>query len=195
VTRWLRGYQSIGAGQSSISLADRREYLDLRLRQLEGRALSAAERAATLARFDRLAAEIGTATVPAVRIHADLTPRNIVIDDRLRVTALDFTMAKDGPAHHDVSHLYLHMELMANRHRARAADIRAFQAGLLQADGSRSLIDDPLFKLMLMQHSVCHVALIAEKRLPLLDAVYRWFLRRRWRLCAQMSGERILQAA
>ena len=40
---------------------------------------------------------------------------------------------------------------------------------------------DPLFRLMLLQHAVCHVALLAERRFPIVDAAYRWFLRRRWR--------------
>jgi len=39
---------------------------------------------------------------------------------------------------------------------------------------------DPLFRLMLLQHAVCHVALLAERRFSILDAAYRWFLRRRW---------------
>jgi hypothetical protein len=38
---------------------------------------------------------------------------------------------------------------------------------------------------MLWQHAVCHVAMLAERRLPLADAAYRWFLRRRWRRCVR----------
>ena len=34
---------------------------------------------------------------------------------------------------------------------------------------------DPLFRLMLLQHAVCHVALLAERRFPIVDAAYRWF--------------------
>jgi hypothetical protein len=45
---------------------------------------------------------------------------------------------------------------------------------------------DPLFRLMLLQHAVCHVALLAERKVPLLDAAYRWFLRRRWQLCERI---------
>ena len=43
---------------------------------------------------------------------------------------------------------------------------------------------DPLFRLMLLQHAVCHVALLAERRVPLVDAAYRWYLRRRWQLAS-----------
>jgi hypothetical protein len=41
--------------------------------------------------------------------------------------------------------------------------------------------DDPLFRLMLLQQGVCHIALMAERRVPVVDAAYRWFMRRRWR--------------
>jgi hypothetical protein len=34
---------------------------------------------------------------------------------------------------------------------------------------------------MLLQHGVCHIALTAERRVPVVDAAYRWFMRRRWR--------------
>ena len=47
---------------------------------------------------------------------------------------------------------------------------------------------DPLFRLMLLQHAVCHVALLAERRVPLVDAAYRWYLRRRWQLCERIAG-------
>jgi hypothetical protein len=30
------------------------------------------------------------------------------------------------------------------------------------------------------------VALLAERRVPLVDAAYRWFLQRRWRECEQL---------
>jgi aminoglycoside phosphotransferase (APT) family kinase protein len=75
-------------------------------------------RRALLAHFDALAAQIGTPEVTAVRIQADLTPMNIIADDRGRVTVLDFTMAKTGTAYHDLSHVYFHVELMAAASRA-----------------------------------------------------------------------------
>ena len=45
---------------------------------------------------------------------------------------------------------------------------------------------DPLFQLMLMQHVVCHVALLASRRVPVVDLAYRWFVRRRWQMCLRM---------
>jgi len=40
--------------------------------------------------------------------------------------------------------------------------------------------------LMLLQHTVCHLALLAERRVPVIDRAYRWYLRRRWQQCVAM---------
>jgi hypothetical protein len=188
VGAWVRTYQRIGAAPAAIEVAERRTYIDDRLRLLEGRAIGARERQAALDRFDRIARDIGSPSVPAVPIHADLTPMNIVVDGRGRVTVLDFTMAKTGTALHDLSHVYFHLELMAGRHRRRRAAFRGMQREMLRGYDPGLSAADPLFRLMLMQHGVCHVALLAERRVPVLDPLYRWFLRRRWRLCDRLSA-------
>lgn len=182
VGRWVRAYQNIGTVPGSVELSERRGYLDDRLTLLEGRVLSPAERGAVLSRFDSLAATLGPA-LPAVAIHADLTPMNIIADWAGRVTVLDFMMAKSGTRHHDLSHVYFHLEMMAARHRKRSTLFRALQRVMLEGYDPALSPDDPLFRLMLLQHSVCHVALLAERRLPVLDVAYRWFLKRRWHAC------------
>ena len=104
--------------------------------------------------------------MPAVAIHADLGPMNIIVDQRGRVTVLDFTMAKAGTAHHDLSHVYLHLELIAAKNPRRRASIDALQRAMLAGYRSDLSAADPLFRLMLLQHGVCHVALLAERRFP-----------------------------
>ena len=47
---------------------------------------------------------------------------------------------------------------------------------------------EPLFQLMLLQHVVCHLALLAERRIPMIDVAYRWYLKRRWQQCAAMMA-------
>ncbi len=132
----------------------------------------------------------------AVPIHADLTPLNIIVDESGRTTVLDFTMAKTGTQHHDLSHVYFHLQLMAARRRGREAPFRALQQALLSGYAPALTAEDPLFRLMLLQHGVCHVALLAERRVPVLDAAYRWFMRRRWRLCERTwAPGRAAQAA
>ena len=142
----------------------------------------------TLARFDDLCREIGVSALPAVAIHADLTPMNIIVDQAGRVAVLDFTMAKKGPAHHDLSHVYFHLELLAGKHPRRRGSIGALQRAMLGGYGAELSGADPLFRLMLLQHAVCHVALLAERRFPIVDGAYRWFLRRRWAMCGELSS-------
>ena len=182
---WIRIYQSIAAAPKVVSLAERRAYLDERLAQLEKRVISRAERQGVLATFDALAGQLGP-EVPAVPIHADLSPTNIIVDGNGRIAVLDFTMAKMGATCHDISHLYFHLELNGARRQKREM-MRDFQQALLAGYSPPLSDDSALFRLMLIQHAVCHVALLAsQRRLPVVDWVYGWFVRRRWRECQRM---------
>jgi len=194
VGKWVRTYQTLGPATGRIELAERRHYLDVRLKLLDGRVFSTADRRAVLDRFDALADRIG-ASVPAVPIHADLTPMNIIVGADGRVTVLDFTMAKTGTIHHDLSHVFFHLELLAGRHRGKRVTFRALQAAVLAGYDAELSAADPLFRLMLLQHAVCHVALLAERRVPVLDGAYRWFLRRRWQVCERIPGYEVQGAA
>ena len=184
VGSWVRIYQSIGPLGNNVLLAERRAYLDERLKQLEGRVISPSERQGILSTFDALAARLGP-EVPGVPTHADLGPANIIVDGNGRIAVLDFTMVKTGTACHDISHVYFHFETIGARQRKREM-MRDLQRALV-AGYSPSLSDtDPLFQLMLIQHVVCHVALLAARRVPVVDLAYRWFVRRRWQTCLRM---------
>jgi hypothetical protein len=189
VGAWTRIYQSLGGPQGTVTLAERRTYLDNRLQKLEGRVISPAERHAVLSTFDALAAQLGTPEVAAVPIHADLTPMNIIVGPNGRVAVLDFTMAKLGVIHHDVSHVYFHLEMMGARQRKREM-MRDLQQALLAGFSPALSADDPLFRLMLMQHAVCHVVQLAARRIPVVDVLYRLFVRRRWLACERMLEQR-----
>ena len=188
VGRWVHLYQQTGEPGKALEVRECREYLDTRLRFLVSRVISPGERRAALDEFDRFAAELDTRTLDRVPIHADLTPTNIIVGDRGRVTVLDFTMAQTGTLHHDLSHVYFHIELMARRHPRRRDLLRALQQAVLSGYDPGLTAAHPLFRMMLLQHGACHVAQLAERRLPLIDAAYRWFMRHRWRLCEQMVG-------
>jgi tRNA A-37 threonylcarbamoyl transferase component Bud32 len=188
VGRWVRAYQQSVATDAVVEFAERRSYLDDRLRALAGPILSAEERVSMLETFDTIVGEIGSATVPAVAIHADLTPANIIVGTDGRVTVLDFTMAKTGPSTHDLSHVYFHLGLRAARRRARAGMYAAVQDAMLGGYDPRLSAADPLFRLILWQHAVCHVAMLAERRIPVGGAAYRWFIRRRWQACVRLAA-------
>jgi hypothetical protein len=193
---WINQYEKVFPASGSIRLEQRRAYLDDRLTLLQGRVLSAADRRWALNRFDVLADEIGSATLPAVAIHADFTPYNIIVGSDGRVTVLDFTMAKIGTQYNDLAHLWFHLELIGTRRRGLREACRDMQRALLGGYTETHTSHDPLFRLMLLQHGVCHVAMMAERRVPIADVAYRWFMRRRWRLCERIHTESsLLQVA
>lgn len=177
---WIRTYQEVTATDGQLSLDERREYFDARLRKLAGDVLSEADRQRALTRFDEIASRIDPADFGLVAIHADLSPTNILVAPDGRVTILDFAMAKTGARHHDVAHLYLHLERL--RHRAplrgeRAADL---QSALLRGVDPGLTPAHPLFALMLLQHVVCDIAQQAERSVGPFRPAYRALLRRRW---------------
>jgi aminoglycoside phosphotransferase (APT) family kinase protein len=182
IGRWVLAYQTtLPQPEGRIDLLERREYVDVRLRQLEGTILSARERADVLATIDRLIVEVGGSTVPAVPIHADLNPMNVIVSDAGRVTVLDFTMAKSGTRVHDLSHLYFHVGMHAVKRPGRARGLDGVQAALLAGYSRNLSADDPLFRLVWWQHAICHLAFLAERPVGLMGPAYRWFVGRRWR--------------
>jgi Ser/Thr protein kinase RdoA (MazF antagonist) len=181
VGRWIRAYQQIAPSDGRVELSERRAYIDERLRHLQAGVLDEAGRRHVLAHVDALSSAVGTPSVPAVAIHADLTPTNVLVGDDGRVTVLDFTMAKAGSVYHDLAHMYFHLGLFAQRKRSHAAVARDVQRALLDGYQPSLSPDEPLFALMMWQHAVCHLAMLAERRIPVGGAAYRWLLRRRWK--------------
>ena len=186
---WVRTYQRVIQVEGELSLDERRDYLDVRLRRLlDADVLTETQRAIVLRYHDQIASEIGSGTVPAVAIHADLCPTNILVGPDGGVTVLDFTMAKSGTRFHDLAHLYMHLKFMRWRPRLKPTIIDAAQEALLRGYDPAVSASDPLFRLMLLQHLVCHVALLAERQTGALEPAYRWFLRRRWARCGRVLG-------
>jgi hypothetical protein len=177
---WVREYQRVVGASGVLSLADQREYIDERLRHITPRILSADERKRTLGLFDTLAADVSPTDQPLVAIHADLCPGNILVTPGGGVSVLDFAMVQSGTRYHDVAHLFMHLERLKERPRLRKAFVGTFQAALLRACHGLGPQPDPLFRLMLLQHAVCHVTQLADHAGGRLEPLIRWLIRRRW---------------
>lgn len=185
---WLRTFQREGASGSGFQADERRTYLDDRLRHITPRFLSETERTHALALFDRLAAQIAPGSEQAVPVHADLCPANIVVTPAGAVGVLDFASAQTGSRYHDVAHLYLHLMLAQRRSRMRASAIARMKESLVASFEDQAIPTHPLFRLMLLQHIVCHVAELAE-RLRWRPSVRYHLIQWRWkRLLAAASG-------
>lgn len=188
VGAWIRLYQDVTSTSGTLSLGERREYLDVRLQRLvDAQVISAVERAAALERFDALADAIAPGALALSGIHADLCPPNILVA-RAGVTILDFAMAKTGARLHDLSHLYLHLAFQRWRPRPRQHLLDEAQTQLLAGYDRALTPRDPQFQLLLLQHVVCHVALVAEQTRGAVSPVRRSLARRRWRKCCQLDA-------
>jgi tRNA A-37 threonylcarbamoyl transferase component Bud32 len=185
---WLRTYQRSTGTVGEWRADECRTYLDARLRYV-ARYLGDRPRVDGLALFDRLAADLPASPEPLVAIHADLCPANILITPGGGVGVLDFATAQAGSRFHDLAHLYLHLELA----RRRAGGRRRIAFGCIQdtlmAGFDRpAAVRDPLFRLMLLQHAVCHVTQLVDtagwRPRAAMCALARW----RWRACLAMSA-------
>lgn len=185
---WVRAYQDVTHVEGTLSLAERREYLDERLRKLTGDVLTPADRDLALRRGDELAPRVSPSDLGLVAIHADLSPTNILVGADGTVTILDFAMAKTGARYHDIAHLFLHLERLRWRPHARRSLVGTLQAAVLRGYDQALAPSDPLFALMLLQHAACYIAQLAERDLGVLRPPYRALLKCRWQKSLDTPG-------
>jgi len=188
IAAWLRAYQTSAAtGETSCWSRDEgRAYLDDRLRYITPGFLAPEQRARALALFDALAGQV-TGDEPLVPIHADLCPSNILVLPGGGVAVLDFATAQHGTRFHDLAHLYMHLELCRNRWRQRIG-ISQVQEALLAGFAHEPAMRDPLFRLMLLQHVVCHVTQVADSGGWRPRAAVRALVRWRWEVLMRMPA-------
>jgi Ser/Thr protein kinase RdoA (MazF antagonist) len=140
------------------------EYVDVRLRRLADRDVMSRD---TRDRINEHLARLGAAIPPAdlrdVAIHADLAPANILLSGS-RIVLLDFAMAGRGTGLHDISRLYMQLELMGAKPQFRRRVIQRLTAGLLAGYDSTLRPDRPLFRLLSMLHHVNHFGTLALRR-------------------------------
>ena len=131
---------------------------------------------------------ISGADLTSVHVHGDLALSNLLVDHR-RITALDLAMAGSGTRFHDLTHLYMQMGLLAMKPSFRPATVGALQRALLQGYDAGLSPEEPLFRVMYLQHRVCHLVALVEGRRNLVQRLYNQRIargHRRWiqRFCA-----------
>jgi Ser/Thr protein kinase RdoA (MazF antagonist) len=165
---WLKTFQSIEPGSGRVALSDLRAYVDIRLQRLVAHDVYAASlRQQVLDHLDRLAAQVPDGELADVIIHADLALGNILISDG-RVVVLDFAMVQRGNALHDISRLYLQLDILRAKPTFRPAVVRALQAALFEGYDPTLTPARPLFRYLSMLHRVNHLATLslARERFP-----------------------------
>jgi hypothetical protein len=104
------------------------------------------------------------------------------------VAVLDFATAQAGTRYHDIAHLFMHLELARGRARWRGIALGPVQHALLGAFDRFDVQSAPLFRLMLLQHIVCHVTQLADSAGGGLGVVLRTLVRWRWRACLTLPA-------
>lgn len=160
---WVKAVQTALPQDVGVTADNVRSYFDRRLNELEAADPMRLSRSGRQRLEDhreylisRALAEARAEAFHGVWIHADFCPENLIIRDG-HLTVLDFTMAKTGTVYHDVSHLYLWLESMTAKPWFRPHVVAVLQRELLDAFESGLTPDRPLFRLMLLQHVLCHL--------------------------------------
>jgi len=189
VGEWLCEFQRrVPARDPTAAGKDYRAYLDDRLRRLvavRGGVFTEEDRAAALAAFDGHAAALTTADWEPAAAHADLCPANVLVaGDTIGV--LDLAMSTDRARTLDLAHMYFHIELLARRLPMAAGLVSRLQRALL--DGFSPGFDPgwPLFRVMLLQHAICHLVQCADRDRA--RAFEHWWFRRRMRWALRVAS-------
>jgi hypothetical protein len=183
VGRWVRAFQTIAPSQGCLTLDRLRSYVDLRLArlvELPAAGFDATDRRRVLAHIDRLWRDVDPVDLEEVPIHADLAPGNIIVTPG-RITVLDFAMSSAGSRLHDLSRLFLQVELMTLKPQFRPPVLRQLNASMLRGFDPELDASRPMFRLLSMQHRVNHLATLSSAKESFPTSAYNWHVRRNHR--------------
>lgn len=183
VGAWLKTFQEAEPSGKQFPLERLRKYVDDRLLKLvnsAGSGFTAADRAGVLRYLDARCADVPDEDLREVSIHADLCPENVMVNDS-DVVLLDFTMAKAGAIYHDLTHMFMYAELLKRKPLYRRSVVNALQTAMLHGYDPELRPDRALFKVLLLQHVITHLASVANTRLSPPARLYHWHLWRPYR--------------
>ncbi len=183
VGTWLRAFQEVEPTGRKFSLDRLRNYVDERLVKLVGgerTGFCEEDRAGVLRYLDARCAEVPEQDLKEVSIHADFCPENVMVDGS-RVILLDFTMAKAGAIYHDVTHMFMHIELLKRKLHYQNRVVNRLQESLLSGYEPGLNPNRPLFEILLLQHIIVRHTSRVGVKLPPATRAYQWHLWRPYR--------------
>lgn len=164
--RWLKRFQGFDGREGCVALGALLDYVDVRLRHLVDHCVITGQyRDRIVGHLNRLAANIAPTDLREVAIHADLAPTNILVCGA-RIVVLDFAMAARGSYLHDISRLFLQLDVLRAKPQYRPRVIDALQAALLRGLDPALTVSHPLFRYLLMLHRINHLGTLALSREP-----------------------------
>jgi Ser/Thr protein kinase RdoA (MazF antagonist) len=162
--RWLQRFHGFDTREGRATVTDLRAYIDVRLRRLvEQNVISSSYRERILQYLNRLARQVSPTDLREVTIHADLAPANILVC-ATRIVVLDFAMAGRGSYLHDISRLFLQLDVLRAKPQFRTSVIAALQSALLRGLDPALTAEHPLFRYLLMLHRINHLGTLALRR-------------------------------
>jgi aminoglycoside phosphotransferase (APT) family kinase protein len=187
VGRWLRAFQAIEPPAGPVALTDLRAYVDVRLRRLCDHGVwSNAVRQTILQHLDALAAHVADRELASVLIHADLALGNVLVAGK-RVVVLDFAMVQRGCSLHDITRLYVQLDVLRAKPPFRSVMVRELQTALLRGFDPALTAARPLFRYLTMLHRVNHLGTLSLNRERFLANAFSRRVRRLHR--AWIEGE------
>ncbi len=155
--RWLRVLQAATPVEGQqLSLNEMLEYVDVRLKricELGPGSLGAEWREAVRRLFTE--ARLTPDDLRLAAVHGDFSLSNIMYDGN-RVVAIDLGRFGIGSIYYDVSRLYHQLGLLLHKPWFLPATIARLRRALLAGYDARLRPDQPLFRLYLIQHLLCH---------------------------------------
>ena len=188
--RWLRAFQATDSG-GVVPVASLRAYIAHRVQRLMGLSghLTAADRDRILSHVDALGAAAPPDDLREVAVHSDLALGNILVSDH-RIVVLDFAMAKLGTRFHDLTRLWVQLDVLTTKPQFRAATVRRLQRALLAGYDPTVSPQHPLFRLHALLHRLNQLAKLSSQPGAYPGAAYGWVVRRhhRRRLARELSA-------
>lgn len=167
VGAWLARFQRIDLdGVAPEPLDGTPEYVDIRLHKLlRAGAITAAERRAVSDTVEALGRAVPAAELLPVPVHADYCLGNVLVDGR-RIIVIDFAMTRHGGRYLDLAHLYMQLQLLGVKPWFRGRLLAEMGEALLRGFSPGVTPDVPLFRLLLIQHVVNHLAMMTVHAEP-----------------------------
>ncbi len=178
---WLKLHNEktvVPGGSDSSYLDDFPDYIDERVRPLTNSQIIPIDepfRDDILRYLDRKIESVDRGSKQTVNAHGDFAPGNVLANaDKLVVIDLD--QYGPGTLLQDLSRFYHQLDMYLCNPIFRPKVIRSLQRALISGYNQNLRIDEPLFELMLVKHTVCHLAGLAK--LASVPAYQRWYNRR-----------------
>lgn len=164
---WLRRFQEYAPTQGSLDPSTVASYVDIRLQRLVAHEIvTSGYRMRVLDHLAALAGDFEGTDRRDVAIHADFALGNVLLS-HAGVVVLDFAMTSRGSWLHDITRLYLQLDMLRVKPRFRPSTIRRLQQALLNGLHPGLTPERPLFRSLMMLHRINNLGTLALRREPL----------------------------